>query len=408
MLDHMDVPPREPVAFRASQFICSLLLLTLLGSLFLLPAAGFAAQDSPEIEQLKQKAEDSFVNGDYAGAAAFDLEIAEKHPDSEARSYAVQTLGTLYEDNLVDIKKAIKWDREFLDKYADSRQVPFYQDKIASLEKLLSQEQAFKTYQSIRFANQGDETMVRKFEILLEEHPDFLLKDKVESDLGYAYGRLDERKKSALAFQSIASQGDGKLSGSDKLAYEEAGRYWKMRTTWAWVAWGVIAMLWAVVLWMNPWERLTWASIRKFLLWPALWLLVTGAGLPLFYSRDTTGYPIVIPAMTVFIAIGLNLIVLFWLLLLISGGFWQTRPRALRWLSPVLALLMTAGVFYLFVVYQQNGPYIADVCVMKDGYWKVEVREFMLRHRTQGQSAAEPGKRSAEAPAKAAANGEGR
>ena len=41
----------------------------------------------------------------------------------------------IYEDNLVDIKKAIKWDREFLENYADSRQVPFYKEKIASLGK---------------------------------------------------------------------------------------------------------------------------------------------------------------------------------------------------------------------------------------------------------------------------------
>ncbi len=101
-----------------------------------------------------------------------------------------------------------------------------------SLNSLI-QEQAFKTYQSIRFAHEGDEIMVKKFEALLKEHPDFLLKDKVESELGYAYARMDERKKSALAFQAIASQGENKLSTSDQAAYETADRYWHMRTTWA-------------------------------------------------------------------------------------------------------------------------------------------------------------------------------
>lgn len=383
-------------AVRGAGLIVPLFLLTLFVSLLLLPAGGFAAQDSPEAAQLKQDAQNAFLKGDYARAAAINLEIAGKHPGSEARRYAVQMLGTLYENNIVDIKKAIEWDREFLEKYADSRQVPVYTEKLAALVKLIVQQQAFKTYQSIRFAHESDEIMVKKFEALLKEHPDFLLKDKVESELGYAYARMDERKKSALAFQAIASQGENKLSTSDRAAYETVDRYWHMRTTWAFGAWLVIAMLWALVLAMKPWKQLTWPSIRKFLIWPALWVLLTAGSMPLFYSMETTGYPIIIPAATVYTAVGLNLIVLFWLLLLVKGQFWQTRRRAQRWLTPVLALLMTTGVFYLYVVYQQNGPFIADVCAVKYNYWGGELREWKLRHLTQGQSAGEQGRRAAE------------
>ena len=182
--------------------LISALIFTLLVSLPWLPRAGSAAEDSPEAIQLKQKAQNALVEGRYADAAAANLEIAEKHPDSEARRYAVQMLGIIYEENLVDLKKAIQWDREFLEKYADSRQAPAYREKIASLEKLLNQEPAFKTYQAIRSANEGDEIKVKKFEALLKDQPDFLLKDKVESELGYAYGRMDEREKSYLAFQA--------------------------------------------------------------------------------------------------------------------------------------------------------------------------------------------------------------
>ena len=267
-----------------------------------------------------------------------------------------------------------------------TRQIPFYKDKIVSLEKLMAQEQAFRTYQSILFANKGDEFMVQKFEALLKEHPDFLLKDKVESQLGYAYARMDRSKKSALAFKAVAEEGKNKLSGTDKFAYETADRYWHMRTTWAWVAWAIIVMLWALVLVMKPWKQLTWPSIRKFLLWPVLWLLLTAASMPFFFM-DTTGYPVPIPVTTVFTAIGLNFIVLFWLLLLIKGGIWQTRRLALRWCSPVLALAMTVGVFYLFVVYQPNGPYISDLCAAKFDYWRSELSEFEFKHGMSGQSA---------------------
>jgi len=360
MTTRADMQPLKTVIMRCMKLI-PFSILTLLVSLFLLPLAGFAAQDSPAVNELKQKAQHAYINGRYAEAAAFNLEIAGKHPESEARRYAVQMLGTLYENNLVDIKKAIKWDREFLKKYADPRQVFFYKEKLVSLEKLGSQEEAFKTYQSIRSGDQGDEIMVKKFEELLQEHPDFILKDKVLSELGFAYDRLDNDRQSYLAFQALAGNGKKKLSTSDQLAYETASRHWKETTAWAWVAWAVIVMLWAAVLLMKPWKRLTWKSIRMFLIWPVLWLLLNAVRMPTFYSLETGGYPIVIPDTVVYMLAGLNLTVLFWLLLLTRGECWQTRPRALRWLSPVLTLLMTAAFLYLFFIYQPNGPEIIDV-----------------------------------------------
>jgi hypothetical protein len=189
----------------------------------------------------------------------------------------------------------------------------------------------------------------------------------------HAYDRLDKRQQSYLAFKAIASHnGEKKLSSSDGVAYKEASRHLQMSWTWAWVAWAVIVMLWAAVLLMRPWQRLTRASIRKFLLWPVLWIVLTAAAMPTFYSLETTGYPIVIPDTAVYIAAGLNLIILFWLLLLPRGKFWQTRPLALRWLSPALTLLMTISVIYLFVIYQPNGPEIIDVFAVKLHHWNGE------------------------------------
>ncbi len=361
------------VAIRRTKLI-PLLILTLFGGLFLLPIAGFAAQDSPAVNELRQKAQHAYINGRYADAAAIDLEIAGKHPESEAARYAVQMLGTLYEDNIVDIKKAIKWDRKYLEKYASPRQVSFYQEKLASLEKLIQQEAAFKTYQAILFADQGDEIMVKKFEALLKDHPDFLLKAEVQRELGYAYARMDKRRQSYLAFEALSGNGGKKLSTSDQEAYETASRYWKETSAWGWVAWGVVVMLWAAALLMKPWKRLTQASIRTFLILVLLWVLLTAIRMPTFYSMETTGYPIIIPDTVVYIAAGLNLTTLFWLLLLTRGEFWQTRPRALRWLSPVLTLLMTTAVFYLFIIHQPNGPQIIDVFSAQYQRWAEEGR----------------------------------
>lgn len=336
-------------------------VLALLVSLFLLPLAGYAAQDSPAVDALKQKAQHAYVKGSFAEAAALDLEIAEKHPESDARRYAVQMLGTIYENNLVDVKKAIKWDREFLEKYADPRQVSFYREKLASLEKLRSQEEAFKTYQAILSVDQGDEIMAQKFEALLKAHPEFILKDKVLSELGYAYTRMDKSRQSYLAFQAISGNNGKILSSSDQAAYEAAGRHWKETSVWAWAAWGVVVMLWVAVVLMDPWKQLTRSSIGYFLILALLWVLLNAIRMPTYYSIETGGYPIVIPDTVVYLVAGLNLTVLFWLLLLTRGKFWQARPRALQWASPVLTLLMTTAVLYLFFVYYPNGPALMDI-----------------------------------------------
>jgi hypothetical protein len=72
-------------------------------------------------------------------------------------------------------------------------------------------------------------------------------------------------------------------------------------------------------------------------------------------------------------AAGLNLTVLFWMLLLTNGRFWQARPAALRWLSPLLTLIMTASVFYLLWIYQPNGPQITDLFSAQYQRWTEEM-----------------------------------
>ncbi len=361
--------------------LVSALIFALLLSPLYLPQAGADDQNRSVVEELKQKAQNAYVERRYAEAAALDSEIAENYPDSEARRYAVQILGNIYEENLVDLKQTIRWDHEFLEKYADSRQAPGYTEKLAFLEKLLPQEAAFKTYQAIRSSNDDDGALVKKYEALLKEQPNFLLKDNIEIELGYAYGRMDERHKSYLAFQSIVSrEGENKLPMKDRAVYEAARRYWQMSWTGAWVAWFVVVVLWAVVLRMKPWEQLTWASSKKFMLWPVLWVLLTAAIMPFFSSLETGGYSMPIPQTTVFIASGLNISILFWLLLLSRGAFWLTRPRALRFFIPALTIVMTVAVYYLMVVYHPYGPYITDVFAVKLAYWKGQLMKYGVRH----------------------------
>lgn len=350
------------------------LILTLCWVLLSLPLAVLAFEEDPAADELKKNAQQAFVSCRYDEAAANNLEIVKKHPESSARRYAVQMLGTLYENNLVDIRKAIKWHREFLEKYADPGQVPFYQEKLASLENLQQQKQdeAFAAYQKILFANKGDEVMVERFEVLLAKHPDFLLKAQVQRELGYAYSRLDKRRESYQAFQDLSNSGGGQFSADDRLALEKADRHWLLTKAWGGIAWGVIAILWVAALLMKPWERMTRASLRSFMIWAFLWLLLAGARLPSYYALNSSGDAFLFPDAAVYIAAVLNLPVLFWLLLLTKGKFWQTRPRVLRWASPPLTLAMTTAVFYLFLINQPNGTEIMDAFAAKYRHWAGE------------------------------------
>ena len=154
-----DKLPLQLVPIRPAKLI-QLFILTLVGSL--LPFAGFAVENSRTVNDLKQKAQHAYIEGRYADAAAINKEIAEKHPESEARRYAVQMLGTIYENNIVDIRKAIRWDREYLKKYADPRQVSFYREKLSALGKRLRQGEEFQKYRSVLSCNDRAGIIVSK------------------------------------------------------------------------------------------------------------------------------------------------------------------------------------------------------------------------------------------------------
>lgn len=342
------------------------LIVVLLVGLLCLPSTGLAAAEL-SVAELQKQARQSFAEGRYAEAEAVNLEIAEKHPGSEARRYAVQMLGSLYENNLVDLEKALKWHRVFLDEYADPRQVLFYREKLALLEQLLPQERTYAAYQAIRHANGNGEVAVEKLEALLAEHPDFLLQARVLKELAYAYARLDRRGDSYRAFQALSRIGGEEFTASDRMAYEKARRHWLRSTVGAGIAWGVVIIFSAAVLLMNPWPRMTRASLRTFVIWAVLWLLLAAARIPAYYAIE--GEENLFHDAAVYVAAGLNLAVLFWVLLLTRGRFWQTRPRALLWLSPVLAVLMTTAVFYLFLIHQPNGAEIMDAFAGKYRHW---------------------------------------
>jgi hypothetical protein len=380
-----DTPLRKRIASRFAGCV-PLPVLALLISLFLQPLIGYAAPDAPSVNELKRQAQQAFINNRYAAAAALNLQIAEKHPQSDARRYAVLMLGNLYENNLVDLQKAIKWYGVYREEYADPRQAAFYREKIALLASLLPQEQAFADYQAVRFSNAGDEAVVARFEALLAKHPDFLLKDDVQRALGYAYDRLDRRRQCYLAFQDLVQRGGKGATESDRWAYEKARRHWRMTSVWAGVAWGAVAVLWAAALLMKPWERLTRASFKSFFIGSCLWLLLAGSRMPSFHAIDSSADQFHFPGSAVYLAAVINLPVLFWLLLMTRGKFWETRPRALRWASPLLTVLMTTAVLYLFFVYQPNGPKIMDAFVVKyRGWFETEQTPQAVHAHTAGE-----------------------
>ena len=360
-------PPRLSTVGRSPSVLTR--LLTTVSLLSLASSAARAAEDDPAVTALKQKAQQAFIEKRFAEAIALDLEIAGR-PESSARRYAVQMLGTLYEDNLVDLSAAIRWDQEFLAGYADVRQVPFYRQKIATLEKLLPQQDIFAAYQKIRFANQGDEVLVAQYEALLKEHPDFFLKDKIQAELGYAYARMDKHKESYLAFKALAQSSGKAMSAEHMKAYQAAALHWNESSRWGLAVLGLVLAMWGVVLWGKPWQRITRRSLWMLLGMTLAWVALNVARLPSFYKIETTGYPIVIPDTVVYTGVGLNLTVLVWLFLLRRAAFWQRWSRAVRLVvSPVLVVVMTTSVLYLLVIWQPNGPQVVDVFGMVFHRW---------------------------------------
>jgi hypothetical protein len=335
---------------------------------------------------LKQKSMDAYLHGRFEEAAALNLKIARKYPASKECHYAVQMLGTIYETNLPDVKKALQWDKEFLKKFADSRQAPFYKEKVERMEKLLppqngaagqvsDQEAAYKAYQVIKFANKGDGYLVKNYQALLKKYPDFTLKVEVEKEIAYAYDRMNRPKESYATLQAIAAETPGhKLSSTDQIMAETNHSYWEMTTTWKWFAVGVVSLLWGAVLLVRPWKRLDRRWLRRLLFWTLGWVLLIASRMPTFYSMETEGYQFVITDTVIYTMAAWNLPVIIWLMLFNRGEFWLTRPKALRWVSPLLTLVMTVSVLYLFIAFEPNGPAIVSVFGPKYQYLLGELR----------------------------------
>jgi amino acid transporter len=129
---------------------------------------------------------------------------------------------------------------------------------------------------------------------------------------------------------------------------------------------------------MKPWKRLDRASIRLILIWTGLWVLLMASRMPTFYSMEKEGYQFVIKDTEIYTMAALNLPVILWVILLTRGEFWLTRPRALRWISPLLTLVMTLATIYLFIACQPNGPAIVDVFGVKYQYLIGEFRNHRM------------------------------
>jgi outer membrane protein assembly factor BamD (BamD/ComL family) len=345
----------------------SIILAILLVCLWLPVGSTAAVSELPAGSDLQKKAQQAFVEGRYADAAAINLKIAGNHRSgsSSSRRYAVLMLGRLYGNNLVDLAKAITWHRTYLNEYAGPREVPYYRQKLALFEQLIPHEKAFAAYQEIRHANAGDQLAVEKYEALLADHPGFPLKAKVLKELGYAYGRLDKSYRSFRSFQDLSQIGGEEFSAEEQMAYGKVRR----NLTLAVIAWTVVILLWAAALMMNPWVRMTRASVRTFMIGALFWLLLAAIRLPSYYAIAGSTEDNPFPHAAVYIAAALNVAVLFWLLLLTRGKFWQDRPKALLWISPLLALLMSVSVFYLFLFYQPRGSETVDAFAAQYRRW---------------------------------------
>jgi hypothetical protein len=317
-------------------------------------------------EELKRLASQEFVAGHFAQAAAHCEELARRYPPAPERRYAVQMLGTLYEEKLVDVGKAIFWSRRFLEEYAEARQADFYRRKLATLEALRGQEATFARWQALRISDPPDEILAREAEALLGAQPDFVLRADVLRTLAQAHVRLDHRRAAHEAYEAL-SRTPGGLTESDLPAREKAAHNWRLSSVWAGAAWAMVAGLLAAAVAGRPRATLTRTDLGRLAPWVAAWLVFSVLRLPSYFAAAADENPF--PPSAVYLAALLELAILAWLFLFVKGGFWRTRSRALLLSAPALTLLLTAAVYYLFLVYQPKGPDIIDSFGVEYAHW---------------------------------------
>lgn len=334
--------------------------------LALLLIASNAVGAEPGAEELKRLVSQEFVAGQFAQAAAHCEELSMRYPRAPEGRYAVQMLGTIYEEKLADLGRAILWSRRFLDEYVDAREAEFYRRKLATLEALRGQEASFARWQALRRSGPPDAVLAREAEALLCDQPDFALRAEVLRAAAQAHARLDHRRAAYEAYEAL-SRAPGGLTASDRPAYERAARGWRLSSVWAGGAWSVVAVLFGAAVAARPWARLTRTDLGRLAQWVAAWLVFSALRLPSYAAAAADENPFSPSA--VYVAALLNLALLAWLFLFVKAGFWRTRRRALLVSAPALMLLLTAAVYYLFLIHQPKGPDIIDSFGVEYAHW---------------------------------------
>lgn len=304
-------------------------------------------------DSLQRQAHKQFINKQYRKAASTNLSIvADTNTSINDRRYAMQMLGTLYENHLLQFDSAAFWFEQFNEKYASITQHDYYKNKISFLRGLKGNEiKGYSIVQKAIFASNDLQEQVKLLEDGLALAPQLPNRKKVLiflSQKAYDAGMYAKAYKTMLQLQEMAP---GILAGELK------DRYSKVRTIYqqsiiARISWAIVILLFLIVIFSTSYKLISFKALKKLYYLIIGWTLFSIILLIIYFIRinrlDHNPFSI----FSIFIAIFLLLVITVWIFFARFSLLNRSSYTKTIIVLPLCSFILTLAVWFLFLYYQ--------------------------------------------------------
>ncbi|MBN1576063.1 MAG: hypothetical protein JW913_05900 [Chitinispirillaceae bacterium] len=302
---------------------------------------------------MRQEAHERYIKGEYRKAADANLALlADMASTEQNRRYALQMLGTIYENHLLQFDSAAYWYERFSSKYARGVQKEFYRKKLAFLRGLGNDEK--KGYALIQKAMYGTRVPHEQIALLeegLATAPKLPKRREVLLLLSHIAYEADMYAKARSTMLRLKAMDPDAISGDLRTRFMQVQAIWR-RSIISRVCWGVVALLLAAVLFTAQYNKVSRRAWKLFAVLCAAWVLLSAAGVVIYISKihSLIHNPFTVPG--IFVAALILLVIAAWIFLARFSLLWRISGRAAVVALPVCAVLLTVASSFLFCYHQ--------------------------------------------------------
>ena len=328
------------------------------GSLFFLAVAPLAPALATN---LQQQAHEQYVKGKYREAATTNLAILSNTTSLEKdRRYAMQMLGTIYENHLLNFDSAAYWYEKFSQKYTSGAQREFYRKKLNLLRGLGDNEK--KGYSAIKKATYATEAPQKKIALLeagLSMAPSLPNRKEVLLQISHTAFDAKQYAKARAALLELKKIDPGVVAGELRVRFSQVEAMWRYSII-ARACWAFVTVLFVSVLLTVPYRKIARKSWKMLGFLCAAWIPIAAIGICMYLWKIHALVHNPFSKQAIFIAAIMLLVITFWIFSARFSLLHRISGSATIVVLPICSLLLAVASFFLFLYHQPKRELILE------------------------------------------------